>query len=154
MRKRTVTLDFPWAGLYWWSTMWAKLLCFYSLIPFCFCILLSFYPVIFWYFFFPCAGVDSGRALRQKLNSKLGNCLTDCGSNHCGYRRYLYHQGNEQTTGAFLNIVAITPLGAAPAGFAQQCPRFPLPRLETHFPNVSFRLAPGTWLSVGEPDYW
>ena len=31
---------------------------------------------------------------------------------------------------AFLNIGAITPLGAAPAGFAQQCPR-----LETRFSN-------------------
>ena len=30
----------------------------------------------------------------------------------------------------FLNIGAITPLGAAPAGFAQQCPR-----LETRFSN-------------------
>ena len=93
--------------------MWAKLLRFYSLIPFCFCILLSFYLVIFWYFFFPCAGVDSGRALRQKLNSKLplGNCLTDCWSNHCGYRRYLYHQGTQKRTLA-ASKVALPGLGS------------------------------------------
>ena len=72
---------------------------------------LFLYPIVFLscdffgIFFFPCAGVDSGRALRQKLNSKLplGNCLTDCWSNHYGYRRYLYHLGNEQTTGGTVN---------------------------------------------------
>ena len=75
---------------------------------------LFLYPIVFLscdffgIFFFQFAGVDSGRALRQKLNSKLplGNCLTDCWLNHCGYRRYLYHLGNEQTTGVTVGAAA------------------------------------------------
>ena len=70
----------------------------------------------------------------EALNEELKQLVT------AEQKKVLVEEGRAKQAEAFLNIGAITPLGAAPAGFAQQCPR-----CDNSSSEVGLHKIPCTW---------